>query len=161
MKRLVCTALLATVMSVASVNAMADDKMKTDHKAMHHHKHHMVSNHEMPGEKMMRPTTKDTQVLQQSLRDSGFYKAPVTGVWNDTTENALAAYQKANGLQVTGTLNESTVKQLGLHTTAKEKIAGTSHEMTPRHKMHHKGVKMAHKQGSDEKVPVVMDKKAK
>lgn len=131
MKRFLHTALMTTVMVVAAANAMATEtKTKTDVKPMHH-KHHVA---------MAQKTTwseKDVQVLQQSLRDSGFYKGTVTGRWSPTTENALASYQQANGLTVTGSLNDQTVKKLGLHTTAKEKISEVP-MMKSKHKKHHK-----------------------
>lgn len=140
MKRTVYTALFAAVVGLAAANAMADDVKKETVKPVHHKKHHAMMNHTYGW------SEKEVQVLQQSLRDSGFYKGTVTGKWDASTENALASYQSANGLAVTGTLNDATVKQLGLHHAAKEKVASEGVPVSaPKHKMHHK-VKPVHKE---------------
>lgn len=142
MKRTVYTAIFAAVVGLAATNAMADDVKKAETaKPVHHKKHHAKMTHTYGW------SEKDVQVLQQSLRDSGFYKGAVTGKWSAMTENALASYQSANGLAVTGTLNDATVKQLGLHTAAKEKVASEGVPVsTPKHRTHHRGLKAAHKE---------------
>jgi peptidoglycan hydrolase-like protein with peptidoglycan-binding domain len=67
----------------------------------------------------------DTQILQQALREAGFNKRPVTGYWDQNTTNALYSYQDANGLVPTGTLNNETLRQLGLVMSATNKVSGT------------------------------------
>lgn len=114
MKRFLFTALMTSVMVVAAANAMATET-KTSSKAVHHKRHAVMA-------QKSAWSPKEVQVLQQSLRDSGFYKGAVTGHWSPATENALASYQYANGLTVTGTPNAKTVEKLGLPTAAKEKM---------------------------------------
>ncbi|MDB5490398.1 MAG: hypothetical protein JWO78_247 [Micavibrio sp.] len=140
MNRIVYTAIFAAVVSLASANAMADSVTKTETtKPVHHKKHHarMMHNYAL--------SAKEIQVLQQSLRDSGFYKGTVTGNWSPMTENALASYQSANGLPVTGTLTDATITKLGLHNIAKEKVStDVTPGKTPRHAPRHK-IKAANK----------------
>jgi peptidoglycan hydrolase-like protein with peptidoglycan-binding domain len=49
---------------------------------------------------------------QQSLKDQGFYYGEVTGEKNADTTAAIRRYQIRNGLQITGELDEQTVKSL-------------------------------------------------
>ena len=120
MKYKLLSALLATSLSFAAAQALAANAPKTlsAKKTEHHmmHKHHAVHR-----ETMKKCSPKETQALQQALRDSGFYKGTVTGKWDDATRNAIASYQNANGLPVTGDLDSRTYKALGLHPIAKEK----------------------------------------
>lgn len=57
---------------------------------------------------------KEIQQLQQALREGGFNKKPVTGIWDENTTNSLYGYQKAYGLNATGKMNDETLKKLGL-----------------------------------------------
>jgi len=139
MKRTLYTAIFAAVVSVAAGNAMADTAKTTEAKPVHHKRHHGAMAHQAAW------SEKEVQGLQQSLRDSGFYKGTVTGKWSPMTENALASYQSANGLAVTGTLNDATVKKLGLHHMAKEKVSGNETPM-PKRKKHRKAHKVEHKE---------------
>lgn len=155
MTRLVYTALLATALSVAATGAMAADQPAA--KPVIHHHHHMMAHHVMVG----CADAKDVQGLQQTLRDSGFYKGAVTGKWDDSTANALASYQASKGMTPTGTLDEVTAKRLGLHTMAREKVGAAKGDSVenamPHHTMHHRHHKMAHKEMS--KTEPAADKK--
>ena len=51
--------------------------------------------------------------LQQTLKDQGFYYGRVTGDKNAETGTAIRRYQIRNGLQVTGELNEETLRSVG------------------------------------------------
>ena len=55
------------------------------------------------------PTTRS---LQQTLKDQGFYYGAVTGEKNTETTAAIRRYQIRNGLQVTGELNEETLRSV-------------------------------------------------
>src|SRR5713101_2956791 len=50
------------------------------------------------------------QNVQQALKDQGFYYGEITGTKDADTTAAIRRYQIRNGLQITGDLNEETVK---------------------------------------------------
>jgi len=52
--------------------------------------------------------------VQQALKDQGFYYGEVSGDKNADTTAAVRRFQIRNGLQVTGELNDETVKALGV-----------------------------------------------
>ena len=49
---------------------------------------------------------------QQALKDQGFYYGEVSGQKNTATNDAIRRYQIRNGLQITGELNDETVRSL-------------------------------------------------
>jgi peptidoglycan hydrolase-like protein with peptidoglycan-binding domain len=51
---------------------------------------------------------------QQMLKDQGFYYGEVTGQTNSNTTAAIRRYQIRNGLEVTGELNDETMRALGI-----------------------------------------------
>ncbi len=53
-----------------------------------------------------------TTTLQKSLRDAGYYKGEVDGVYGPATVEAVQALQKAHGLPVTGTVDKATAAAL-------------------------------------------------
>jgi peptidoglycan hydrolase-like protein with peptidoglycan-binding domain len=55
-----------------------------------------------------------TAMVQTRLRELGFYRGPIDGVWGFDSQAALQSFQQARGLQVTGALNEATVAMLNL-----------------------------------------------
>lgn len=52
--------------------------------------------------------------IQQKLRDWGYYKGSVDGVFGSRTEKAVIAFQKRNGLTADGVVGSSTLSALGL-----------------------------------------------
>src|ERR1700693_1868911 len=52
--------------------------------------------------------------VQQALKDEGFYYGDVTGNKDADTTAAIRRYQIRNGLQITGDLNDETLKALGV-----------------------------------------------
>ncbi len=52
--------------------------------------------------------------VQQALKDQGFYYGEVTGTKDADTGAAIRRYQIRNGLQITGDLNDETIKSLGV-----------------------------------------------
>ena len=58
-----------------------------------------------------------TESVQQALKDEGFYYGEVTGNKDGDTTAAIRRYQIRNGLQITGDLNEETLKALGVNSS--------------------------------------------
>ena len=52
--------------------------------------------------------------VQQALKDEGFYYGEVNGDMNANLTAAIRRYQIRNGLQVTGELNDETLRSLGI-----------------------------------------------
>jgi peptidoglycan hydrolase-like protein with peptidoglycan-binding domain len=51
--------------------------------------------------------------VQQRLRQSGFYRGRIDGVWGSGTTVAMERFQRSRGLEPTGTLNPMTASALG------------------------------------------------
>src|SRR5262249_6812103 len=64
--------------------------------------------------------------VQQALKDEGFYYGEVSGEMNANLTAAIRRYQIRNGLQVSGELNDETLRSLGI------KSAGSSRATTKR-----------------------------
>src|SRR5437879_1316483 len=62
---------------------------------------------------------------QQTLKDQGFYYGQVTGEKDAVTADAIRRYQIRNGLQVTGELNEETLRSIRSSASASSKPAAT------------------------------------
>jgi regulator of extracellular matrix RemA (YlzA/DUF370 family) len=60
---------------------------------------------------MTRPTISR---VQSALKDAGYYRGPIDGVWGSASRSATRAYQKAKGLPVAG-LSVATMESLGLY----------------------------------------------
>ena len=54
------------------------------------------------------------QAVQTQLTQLGYYSGPVDGIFGPATRDALAKYQIANQLSVTGSLSPDTLQSLGL-----------------------------------------------
>src|ERR1700750_171437 len=52
--------------------------------------------------------------VQQALKDEGFYYGEVNGDINANLTAAIRRYQIRNGLQVSGELNDETLRSLGM-----------------------------------------------
>src|SRR5438105_13048819 len=55
-----------------------------------------------------------TRVLQERLREQGFYYGEVDGRGGDETSAAIRRYQIRHGLRVTGQANDETLRSLGI-----------------------------------------------
>ena len=71
------------------------------------------------------------QNVQQALKDQGFYYGEVTGDKDADTTAAIRRYQIRNGLQITGDLNEETLKALGVDSSGVHPIAKASPTTAP------------------------------
>jgi peptidoglycan hydrolase-like protein with peptidoglycan-binding domain len=67
----------------------------------------------LAGASLLRADQKISDV-QQALKDQGFYYGDISGDKNADTTAAIKRFQIRNGLQVTGELNDETLKALGL-----------------------------------------------
>jgi peptidoglycan hydrolase-like protein with peptidoglycan-binding domain len=56
--------------------------------------------------------------MQQALKDKGQDPGPIDGVMGEKTKSALKAYQSANNLKATGSMNSETAKSLGLESAS-------------------------------------------
>jgi len=56
--------------------------------------------------------------VQQALKDEGFYYGEVNGDMNANLTAAIRRYQIRNGLQVSGELNDETLRSLGINRPA-------------------------------------------
>jgi peptidoglycan hydrolase-like protein with peptidoglycan-binding domain len=54
----------------------------------------------------------DIRQAQQELQVQGFYDGPIDGALNEKTQAAVYKYQGENGLSVTGSLDQATVRSL-------------------------------------------------
>jgi peptidoglycan hydrolase-like protein with peptidoglycan-binding domain len=64
--------------------------------------------------------------VQQALKDQGFYYGEVSGEMNANVTAAIRRYQIRNGLQVSGELNNETLKSLGIDSSASARPAAKS-----------------------------------
>jgi peptidoglycan hydrolase-like protein with peptidoglycan-binding domain len=58
---------------------------------------------------------------QKMLKDKAMYSGEESGKLDDATREGLKKYQAANGLKVTGTLNQATLEKMGIALTDKQK----------------------------------------
>ena len=56
----------------------------------------------------------DTKKVQETLRDKGYYTAPVDGILGPQTRAAIRQYQQSENLPVTGRLDAETAGKLGV-----------------------------------------------
>jgi peptidoglycan hydrolase-like protein with peptidoglycan-binding domain len=74
-----------------------------------------------PKRVIFRATKDQINEAQKILKDGGLYTGEQTGKLNDATRAGLRKYQEANGLKVTGTLNQVTLEKMGIALTDKQK----------------------------------------
>jgi peptidoglycan hydrolase-like protein with peptidoglycan-binding domain len=71
------------------------------------------------------------QNVQQALKDQGFYYGEVTGSKDVDTSAAIRRYQIRNGLQITGDLNDETLKSLGVDSSGVHAVVKASPTAAP------------------------------
>lgn len=71
------------------------------------------------------------QDVQQALKDQGFYYGEVTGDKDTDTTAAIRRYQIRNGLQITGDLNDETLKSLGVGASGGHAVVKASPSVAP------------------------------
>jgi peptidoglycan hydrolase-like protein with peptidoglycan-binding domain len=71
------------------------------------------------------------QNAQQALKDQGFYYGEVTGEKDADTTAAIRRYQIRNGLQISGDLNDETLKSLGVDSSGARAVVKASPTPAP------------------------------
>lgn len=70
---------------------------------------------------VFRATKEQIMAAQKLLKEKGLYTGEATGTLDPATRAGLKAYQEANGLKSTGTLNAVTLEKMGIALTDKQK----------------------------------------
>ncbi len=70
---------------------------------------------------IFRATVDQIKEAQRLLKTGAMYAGEETGKLNEDTRAGLKKYQEANGLKVTGTLNQITLEKMGITLTEKQK----------------------------------------
>lgn len=65
-------------------------------------------------------TVSENKAIQQRLKELGYYKGSVDGVYGQGTRSAVIAFQKANGLSADGIVGPKTAKALGVTLNSEE-----------------------------------------
>lgn len=58
------------------------------------------------------------KTMQQKLKNWGYYKGPVDGIFGSKTKEAVKYFQRKNGLKVDGIVGNQTLKALGMNTSS-------------------------------------------
>ena len=72
---------------------------------------------------IFRATKDQIMEAQRLLKSNAMYSGEETGKLDDATRAGLKKYQEANGLRVTGTLNQATLEKMDIALTEKQKEA--------------------------------------
>lgn len=59
-------------------------------------------------------TTSETKTVQKKLKNWGYYKGSVDGIYGAKTKQAVKLFQKKNGLTVDGIVGKNTARALGM-----------------------------------------------
>ena len=68
-----------------------------------------------PSDYSLNNTSSVSAQVQQDLAQQGYYQGPIDGIVGRGTQSAIAAYQRANGLPVTGAIDGGLLHSLGLN----------------------------------------------
>jgi hypothetical protein len=77
------------------------------------------------------PTNAEIIWFQTMLKDLGYYRGPIDGIWGSQSEAAARAFQQKNGLTVTGTLDYNTRDALTKQVQSAEHQARSSGGTAP------------------------------
>ena len=66
------------------------------------------------GRAQLRPTRERYAEIQTALAQAGYFQGPANGDWGPTSVNALAYFQKDQGLEPTGKIDAPSLIKLGL-----------------------------------------------
>ena len=79
-----------------------------------------------PKKTIFRATTDQVKAAQKLLKTQTLYTGEETGKLDTATRDGLKKYQDANGLKVTGTLNQVTLEKMGIELTENQKAGSTA-----------------------------------
>ncbi len=68
----------------------------------------------------------EVRQIQTLLKDWGYYKGSVDGIFGVQTKNAVVSFQKKNGLSADGVAGPATLKALGIYSGGAQQDTGTS-----------------------------------
>lgn len=68
----------------------------------------------------MATTVSENKAIQQKLKELGYYKGSIDGVYGQGTRSAVIAFQKANGLSADGIVGPKTASVLGVTINSEE-----------------------------------------
>ena len=68
----------------------------------------------------MATTVSENKAIQQKLKELGYYKGSIDGVYGQGTRSAVIAFQKANGLSADGIVGPKTASALGVTINSEE-----------------------------------------
>ncbi len=71
-------------------------------------------------------TGNEVKQIQQRLKDWGYYKGSVDGIYGSKTQQAVKYFQKANGLKVDGIAGEKTLAAIGISSSGGSKTTSTA-----------------------------------
>jgi peptidoglycan hydrolase-like protein with peptidoglycan-binding domain len=74
---------------------------------------------------VFRATKDQIADAQKMLKSKGMYMGEESGKLDDATRDGLKKFQEANGMKVTGTLNQMTLEKMGIPLTDKQKSGTT------------------------------------
>ncbi|HMQ05414.1 MAG TPA: peptidoglycan-binding domain-containing protein [Pyrinomonadaceae bacterium] len=77
---------------------------------------------------IFRATVDQIKEAQRILKVGAMYDGEQTGKLDTSTRNGLKKFQEANGLKVTGTLNQVTLEKMGVALTDKQKATGEARQ---------------------------------
>ncbi len=60
------------------------------------------------------PSTEQVIKAQEVLKNDGIYSGPVDGRMSQSTREAIRSFQQSHQLNMTGTIDDETARQLGL-----------------------------------------------
>lgn len=70
---------------------------------------------------VFRATKDQIMQAQKLMKEKGMYSGEANGALDANTRTGLKAYQEANGIKATGTLNQITLEKMGIPLTDKQK----------------------------------------
>src|SRR5260370_19349620 len=83
------------------------------------------------GSMMLMRADQLVESVQQALKDDGFYYGEVNGDMNANLTAAIRRYQIRNGLQVSGELNDETLRSLGIKSSGSSRPTTKPASPTP------------------------------
>jgi N-acetylmuramoyl-L-alanine amidase len=77
---------------------------------------------------VLRQGSKSNEVkeVQRRLKDWGYYKGSVDGIFGPSTKKAVLSFQKKNGLKADGVVGKATYKALGMTSSYNDLVGGSS-----------------------------------